>query len=145
MPARTVQRVESIPCEQWRSFCLECQWVGDEVYSEGDCARQAFDHNRDHHDGAGVDFELKDVTRLTISKYRTYQKMYRRGLTTAGVSILVGCLTVMFTEEAVLQALFLGINVGAAAANAFLAGKWAARMEACLLMGEFPRNDERPT
>lgn len=133
MPARTVQRVEQITREEWRPLCLECNWWGSATYdTEAECDRAAYEHNRIHHDGAGVEGQIEDLLGALPSRVEThamYRRFYRQGIGLAifGFAMVVWlCLTV---DNPTWRAFAVGMNLGAALVNAFFAGRWAMRLE----------------
>lgn len=129
MPARVIQHVEPVPVNEWRPFCLECCWVGEQVGDEADCARAAYEHNQAHHDGAGIDARLADFYLPSVADPNFYRKLFRRAMATAAVSLLVAIYCLIVIDTVILRAFAVGLNMGAGGANVFLAGKWAARIE----------------
>lgn len=132
MPAWAIQRVESVPRDEWRPICLECQWLGD-VTDETGCAQVAYAHNRDHHDGAGIEFRPTDMLGPATDEIRRFHRMYRIGAATAVVNFVCAMILVLWAERYWFNDALIGLQILCGMLNAFLAGKWAQRIEAATL------------
>lgn len=141
MPARVVQRYEHIPRDEWCAFCIECGWVGTPGIDQAACAQGAYTHNLVRHDGAGVDPQLEDFLPPGVDdELKRYRRLFRLAAAAAVFGLVVAVFICAFNDDDLLRPVLVGVNVLCACLNAFMAGRWALKLEQVAFLGPVPED-----